>query len=151
MSESADAYLVSWAQITIDGQPAAAVSSLEPGCHLSWSGRPICNLQSAEITGHDLHLALHRTFPKMRFCEGLGAEEPVIGPEMTLTDGLSRYRAMLVELIELARPLLMFKGALPNEWIELRVLTLEEAATPEVAAPAMNPNARIAKRAVRAR
>lgn len=117
-------YLIPWSQTKIDGLRGAPVARIEPGVRWGWFGEPVALANaSADIDSTDidvLHRIAARALPRL-IGRSLDVDAALFERSITLFDGRRRYVATLVEVAEVARPLLMFIGALPPKNVDLVV------------------------------
>ena len=121
-------FVMSWAQTEVDGLAAAPVSSLEDGAVWIWRGEPVridgasaygAGLSFESGDGHRLRAAQSARRIVSRALAMEGVRTPFIDEDVgfdrsfTVTDGLNEWVATLIEMPEIARPLLMFAGKLP--------------------------------------
>lgn len=131
MTSLAGAHLVAWSQTRIDARRPGPVAALRPGAMWEWRGRaipvtaspawPDAILDDAALLG-----AIRRALPAARFREGLDSEAPVLDRCVTLVHATAVYEALLVELVELARPLILFRDSLPPQGESLRVADVSD-------------------------
>ncbi|MEO1239789.1 MAG: Hint domain-containing protein [Pseudomonadota bacterium] len=120
------AYLVPWSQTTVDGMVGAPVGRLEFGVAWSWRGfaQPLdVKLESGvrAVSDADLQMAIRQIVGRHLAALDLG-EDPTTERAFTVSDGRRRYEARLIDVAELARPLILFSGALPPAGQQLRVV-----------------------------
>ncbi|MGI1662591.1 hypothetical protein ACRDNQ_10160 [Palleronia sp. KMU-117] len=129
MTSSADAHLVGWSQTRIDARRPGPVADLRPGAIWEWRGRAIpLTAGTGAFADHTLLLAaIRKVLPAARFREGLDAEAPVLDRCVTLVHAAAVFEAVLVELAELARPLILFRDGLPPQGEPLRVAGAADA------------------------
>ena len=120
------AYLVPWSQTLVDGLAGAPVGRLEFG--VSWSlstdaqpieiqgdfggfegASPMLNAAVRQIVGHSVAVL---------DADAIDRDERAF----TVSDGRRRYDARLIDVAELARPLILFLGGLPPAGQQLRVV-----------------------------
>ncbi len=121
-------FVISWTQTEIDGLRAAPPAALEAGVSWRWNGRavrvdgPDNVLTLGTPLGGDAMRArasaaarrlLGRAVPPARARSGSGFEDATFGDHFTVTDGKRLWTANLLEVSEVARPLIVFTGALP--------------------------------------
>jgi hypothetical protein len=99
--------------------------------------RPDDILDDAVLLG-----AIRRALPAARFREGLDSEAPILDRCVTLVHGSVVFEALLVELVELAHPMILFGDGLPPPGEGLRVARVGDvprqpwsAGVPDLPAP----------------
>ena len=125
-------YLLPWSNTEIEGLRGAPVARLEAGACWSWSGEPLvlCSATQAAISGCPDTLRRHaiRALPRLighafpNPSAMLDAEAAVSNLNFVLSDGRRRYKVTTIELPELARPLLLFIGAMPPRNRQLKIV-----------------------------
>ena len=121
-------FVIAWSQTDIDGLSGAPVSALDRGACWSWRGEPVridgaSGLQGGE-DGTDAESLRRRAAAGARRIVGRalvqeGVRTPFVEDQVdmeqsfVLTDGLRRWVATLIDMPEIARPLLMFLGEMP--------------------------------------
>lgn len=134
---SSGTFVVSWTQTEIDGLRAAPPAALEAGVEWRWRG------QAMRVDGPDDVLTLGtpigdeamrarasvaarrllgRAAPPVRAQSGAAFEDANLGESFTVTDGRKIWTANLLEVAEVARPLIVFTGSLPPRDAELWVV-----------------------------
>ncbi len=121
------AYVIPWTQTLVDGMAGAPVARLEVGVPWSWSGEAIpVYLNSRFETTQELSQAAAAT---VRHLLGPNAHSSQPGPgaldmsrSFSVSDGCRRYLATLIELPEIARPLLLFVDEAPPPHTKLRIV-----------------------------
>ncbi len=131
-------FVISWAQTALDGLRGAPQAALTAGAKWRWRGRAErldgCGdlLTLDAPLGHDIlhaHAAsavrriYGRTLPPARVQFGSEVEDPLHTRLATFSDGVRSWTATLIDVIELARPLLVFHGAMPPPDTDLQVVT----------------------------
>ena len=121
-------FVISWTQTEVDGLRGAPLSALEAGVTWRWTGTPTRVDGPADLLpldhalGHDELQAraaaaarriLGRALHPARAQSGGTFDDALLNHAFKITDGRRIWSAMLVEVAELARPLLMFVGTLP--------------------------------------
>jgi hypothetical protein len=129
MTGRAGAHLVAWSQTRIDQRRPGPVADLRPGVRWEWHGRAIPLHHVAIDDDRVLWRAILRHLPAARLRDGLVGEMPFLDRALTLIHNSSIYDAVLVELVDLARPMILFRDGLPPEGVALLV-----------AAPASHPH-----------
>jgi hypothetical protein len=133
MSASEGAHLVAWTQTRVDSRRPGPVADLRPGVLWDWRGRAI----PVPALGDDdnrLLQSLRRVLPAARVREGMGGESPVLDRRFRLVHATAIFDAVLVELVDLARPMILFRDGLPPQGDTLRVVAWDDPVLP--AAPA---------------
>ncbi len=130
-------FVVSWSQTEIDGLTGAPVAAIEAGVSWRWSGHAVrvdgpedglIPLEGADAS--DLRaraaLAVRRvlsvSLPAVRARELSALDTPLLDRTFTVTDGTRAYEVTLVEVAELARPLVMMMGSMPPKDTDLWVV-----------------------------
>lgn len=121
------AHLIPWSHTLIDGMSGGPVARLENGVSWSWVGSHtslIINDETCERFGLQ-EAALHAA--RQYLGGSANARLDVAGDILTertftVSDGAVRYEAILLELAELARPLVLFPDGLPPQDTLLRVV-----------------------------
>ena len=128
MASPKGTFVISWAQTEIDGIVAAPVSSLDAGAVWMWHGNPV-QIDGAtsrfpgqgvsETADHRRRAAASARRIVARALVLEGARTPFVDDVVefdrafVLTDGQRSWTATLIEMPEIARPLLMFAGHMP--------------------------------------
>lgn len=114
--------MVPWSQTKIDGMRSAPVGRLEIGAPWSWHGDPISLRQQ---TGFDLRAGVIDAARQL-LGPGVRLSDPTHSIEtdrsITLSDGLRAYTGTLVDVIEIAHPLVLFADGLPPRDVGLRIV-----------------------------
>ena len=120
--------VIAWAQTEIDGLRSGPISAIEPGATWRWSGRAIRVDRPGDILplggpiGQDdvetraamaVRRIMGKALPPGRAQWGEALSEPLLSNSFVLTDGTRSWTATLLEVPEVARPLLMFAGHVP--------------------------------------
>ncbi|MEM9708202.1 MAG: Hint domain-containing protein [Pseudomonadota bacterium] len=113
-------HAVPWSHTTIDNVRSAPIARIETGVSWSWDGYGVeVPLGDAASGEDDIRAAAARAVRRM-FGQslparkaGIDADDAVFERAFTISDGRRHYRAQMVELAEIARPLLVFTGPLP--------------------------------------
>lgn len=135
MASPQGTFVISWAQTEVGGIVGAPVASLDAGAHWIWRGEPVridgaTHYSGGHSDGTDLHrrraaASARRIVSRALALEGVRtpfADEVMeFERTFTLTDGQSSWTATLIEMPEIARPLLMFAGAMPPRDIPLTI------------------------------
>jgi len=124
-------FVISWTQTQIDGLRAAPPSALDVGAVWRWAGEPVRIenpplYDDMELDTLHAHAAVAaRRLLGHSVASGLAPslDDPLIKSSFTVTDGTSVWRAALIEVPELSRPLVMFTSQLPPRLTDLRVVT----------------------------
>ncbi len=121
-------FVISWTQTEIDGLRSAPVSALEAGAAWRWTGTPVRIDGPSDILplndplGQDALQARAATAARRllggridpaRAPTGGGFDADLFDRSFKITDGRTFWTATLVEVPDVARPLLMFLGAMP--------------------------------------
>ena len=127
-------FVISWSQTELDGQRSAAQSEVRVGSVWSWRGEAlrldgpteVLRLEMARSEG-DLRQRAARSVRKLVGAAGVApsaAASPaqLADKSFTLTNGIDRYTATLIEVAPGKAPLLMFVDELPPRDRELWVL-----------------------------
>ena len=122
-------FVISWSQTEVDGLSGAPVTALDEGAMWIWRGAPV-QIDSA-ITGPTLRATRggHEIYRKRAAASARrivsralvqeGVRTPFIDDvaefdrSFTVSDGHRTWTATLIDMPEIARPLLMFAGAMP--------------------------------------
>ena len=130
-------FVISWSQTEIDGLAGAPVTSLDAGAMWSWKGEPV-RIDSAAggLSGvscpeaRELHRKRAAASARRIVARALvqeGVRTPFVDDmvefdrSFSITDGHRSWTATLIEMPEVARPLLMFAGAMPPSGTPLYV------------------------------
>lgn len=126
MTASDGAHLVAWTQTRVDCRRPGPVADLRPGVMWDWHGRaiPVPALRDADDTR--LFNAIRRVLPATRLRDGLDGEMPVLDRRFRLVHASAVFDAILVELVELARPMILFRDGLPPQGDPLRVVAWDD-------------------------
>ncbi|NRA98313.1 MAG: Hint domain-containing protein [Rhodobacteraceae bacterium] len=136
MAGALGTFVVSWAQTRLDGRAAGPVGCISVGCKWSWRGEAVrldgakmqlgSDLVDPEFIRRQAATAMRQlkggALPASVFCDAALIETPVHDRTFALTDGRQRYTATLLEVPELAKPLVLFVGYLPPKDSELWVI-----------------------------
>ena len=128
MTGSIGAHIVSWAQTRIDARRPGPVADLRPGVKWEWRGRPI-PVPSNSDDDRAISRAILGILPATRFRDGLDGELPLLDRRVTLIHRTAVFEATLVEITDLARPMILFRHALPPQGEPLRVTAPAELHT----------------------
>ncbi len=145
-------FVISWSQTDIDGLRSPPLSAVEVGASWSWSGHPVQLDGPGDplILTSDGDTTLRRhavaavrslvggALPPVRPMHGQEFADPELDRFFHVTDGRRTYAVTLVDVAEVARPLLMFVGQLPPRGQRLRIvrgLEPEEVVTRFTEAP----------------
>lgn len=135
-------FVIPWGQALLDGLRGGPASAIAPGSVWRWRGRPVrldgagdvLTLDSA--AGQERLHAQAASAVRRIYGRRLPPVRPAVGREIGLpgaagcfsvSDGTRAWRAELIEVTELARPLVMFQGAMPPPDVDLRVIAAPEA------------------------
>jgi hypothetical protein len=152
MASPEGTYVISWAQSEVDGIAAAPVASLDEGAYWIWRGEPV-RIDGASGFRNDLRFGHQDSYRKRaaasarRIVSRALVMEGVRTPysefmadfdrTFRVTDGQSDWMVTLIEMAEIARPLLMFTGQLPPRDVPLRICSgVAAKALPSVIADA---------------
>ena len=132
MSGAAGAHIVPWSQTLVDGMAGAPVGRIEVGASWAWSGDALAlNVSDDTSRMHDVSQAALRSVRRL-FGPGVRGVGPQLdtGSErkFTVSDGHRRYTATLIEVAEIARPILLFCDGLPPADQRLRIVDCTGAA-----------------------
>lgn len=125
-------FVVPWSQTSIDGLRSAPPARLESGAGWSWQGdavalasasNEIATTDPSELQRYALR-ALPRLLGRQVPSAGLTitGEPAVFDRTFTVADGCRRYTLTMVDLAELARPLLLVLGDLPPRGRPLQIV-----------------------------
>jgi hypothetical protein len=121
MAGQVGAHLVAWSQTRIDSRRPGPVADLRPGVRWEWRGRAIPLQDVAVEDDRGLWRAIQRIVPAPRLRDGLVGDPPVLDRAIKLVHHTSIYDARLVELADLARPMILFREGLPPQGVQLLV------------------------------
>ncbi len=128
MARPEGTFVISWAQIEIDGLSGAPVASLDSGAVWIWRGEPVRIDGAAGFPGgwpgetFETHRRRAAASAKRIVARALvqeGVRTPFVDEVIefdrafSVTDGHRSWTATLIEMPEIARPLLMFTGQMP--------------------------------------
>ncbi len=130
-------FVISWSQTEVDGLSGAPVASLEKGTMWRWNGDPVqidaalgtppvANSPEARDSQRRRAAASARRIVARALVQE-GVRTPFVDDvaefdrAFTVTDGHRRWTATLIDMPEIARPLLMFAGAIPPAGMPLLV------------------------------
>ena len=128
MASPAGTFVISWAQTEVDGIVAAPVASLDAGAVWMWHGTPVqidgasgrfSGQGIAETADHRRRAAASARRIVARALVLEGVRTPYVDDVVefdrafVLTDGQNSWTGTLIEMPEIARPLLMFTGQMP--------------------------------------
>jgi hypothetical protein len=130
MSASDGAHLVAWTQTRVDLRRPGPVADLRPGVLWDWRGRAIPVPALRDEDDHRLLQSLRRVLPAARFREGIAGESPLLDRRFRLVHATAVFDAVLVELVELARPMILFRDGLPPQGDTLRVVAWDDPVLP---------------------
>ena len=122
-------FVISWSQTEVDGLSGAPVSAIEEGAMWMWRGDPVqidgalggpMGAARAEEREHYRKRAAasaRRIVSRALVQEGVRMPSMDVSAEFdrafAVTDGHRKWTATLIDMPEIARPLLMFAGAMP--------------------------------------
>lgn len=129
-------FVISWSQTEIDGLKSPPVAAVDIGASWSWSGHPVQIDGPADplILTNDGDDLLRRravsavrslvsgALPPVRPMHGEDFAEPEFDRSFKVFDGRRSYVVTLVDVAEVARPLLMFTGHMPPPGVRLRII-----------------------------
>jgi len=128
MAGTPGTFVISWSQTELDGLRGAPTSALEVGATWRWRGDavridgpgdvmtlgdPLGQAELHERAARAARRILGVSLPPVRPQSGRGFEDTLLGNTFAVTDGRASYLITLIEVPEVARPLLMFTGAIP--------------------------------------
>jgi hypothetical protein len=135
-------FVISWSQTEIDGLSGSPITAVEKGAAWRWQGAPVRIDGASEVGGThssgDTKSIRRRAAAGARRIVGRalvqeGVRTPFIDDDVTfdqsfiLTDGSQRWVATLIDMPEIARPLLMFVDELPPKEQPLWIVEALEA------------------------
>ncbi|MEL6170237.1 MAG: Hint domain-containing protein [Pseudomonadota bacterium] len=138
-------YVISWSQTETDGLPAAPVSALEVGSVWRWDGVATRvdgpddilllgpTAQSTDIrtrAARTVRRAIAASVPSGRARDYGAMAEPDFDRSFTVTDGHVAYTLTLIDVPELARPLVLMEGRVPPSGREYWVVRALEMPRP---------------------
>lgn len=144
MTGTRGTFVIPWSQTELDGLKGAPTSALEVGATWRWRGEAVRIDGPGDLIelGHPLGQAeLHEraaraarrilgvSLPPVRPQSGNGFEDTLLGNSFAVTDGRASYIITLIEVAEVARPLLMFIGQMPPRETDLWIARGIEAET----------------------
>ena len=130
-------FVVSWSQTQIDGLSGAPAAAIEVGAIWRWSGHAVRvdgpgdvleldqNDSGAALRAHAAKVvrrAVSGAIPAARTLELASLDVPALDRHFTVTDGKRAYAITLIDVAELARPLVMMVGVLPPTDTDLWVV-----------------------------
>lgn len=138
-------FVISWSQTEIDGLSGAPASSLDAGAMWIWRGEPVrIDGATGGVRGaypnesREMHRRRAAASARRIVARALvqeGARTPYTEEAMefdrsfTLSDGRRNWVATLIDMPEIARPLLMFAGSMPPRDVPLCITQGIEAPT----------------------
>lgn len=139
-------HVIAWSQTEIDGLRSAPLGAIESGACWRWNGEAVRidgpqgvlvlgdHRETEELrrrAGHAVRRLVGRVLPVAQSASRSDLDEPLFHQSFKVTDGRRQFTATLIEIAEVARPLLMFLGEMPPSQTDLWVVEgLEEAALP---------------------
>ena len=137
MAGSQGTFVISWSQTEVEGLAGAPVTSLDEGAMWIWRGAPV-QIDAALSGCADLRFQDERELYRKRAAASArrivaralvkeGARTPfaddvaAFDRSFSVTDGHRTWTATLIDMPEIARPLLMFAGAMPPSDVPLFV------------------------------
>ncbi len=127
-------FVISWSQTELDGQQAASLAEMRIGSLWSWRGEAVCVDGPTEVLrlemANDENALRQRAARSARKLVGAAREAsplerrsaPLAEASFSITDGVSRYTATLIEPTPGKAPLLMFVDELPPRDRELWIV-----------------------------
>ncbi len=130
-------FVISWSQTEVDGLSGAPVTALDEGAMWIWRGNPVqidgafsglvlaARSEEREMYRRRAAASARRIVSRALVQEG--ARMPFVDDAaefdraFTITDGHRTWTATLIDMPEIARPLLMFAGAMPPVDVPLMV------------------------------
>jgi hypothetical protein len=125
-------FVISWSQTEVDGLAGGPVGAIEVGASWRWRGSPVRIDGPNDVlvlTGHEgeselrarASRAVRRIVGNTRAGRGLlpDYDEPLFDRYFVVSDGRRSFPITLIDLPEVARPLLLFLGELPPEETDL--------------------------------
>ncbi|QMU58228.1 MAG: hemolysin-type calcium-binding protein [Boseongicola sp.] len=120
-------YVISWSQTEIDGFTGSPLAALAKGSSWQWSGKTVrvdgatgfgaVNDTSSEKLRRNAAASARKLVGRALVQEGVRTpfleEDVALDQSFTITDGSQSWVATLIDMPEIARPLLMFVGAMP--------------------------------------
>ena len=137
MASPEGTYVISWAQTEVDGIAAAPIASLDEGAIWIWRGEPVridgaTGFRPEFPAGRDEAHRKRAAASARRIVSRALAMEGVRTPysefmaefdrSFRVTDGQREWTVTLIEMTEIARPLLLFSGQLPPRDIPLTIV-----------------------------
>ncbi len=130
-------FVISWSQTEIDGLRSPPLAAVDDGAIWSWTGHAVqvdAPGLSPDHAGSDDELLRRRAvravrslvgnaLPPVRPVSGHDFGEPELDRSFLLTDGRRTFSVTLVEVAEVARPLLMFVDGFPPRDTDLRIVS----------------------------
>lgn len=135
-------FVIAWSQTDIDGYSGTPVSALERGACWRWRGEPVridgasglgggAGGLDAEGLRRSAAAGARRIVGKALVQEGVRTpfveDDVEMDQAFVLTDGTQRWIATLIDMPEIARPLLMFVGQMPPRGVTLWIAEGVEA------------------------
>lgn len=142
MARPRGTFVISWSQTEIDGLSGSPIAALEKGAAWRWSGVPVRIDGTSDIDEPPASLdrdsirrqaaaGARRIVSRALVQEGVRTpfvdDDVTLDQALTLTDGCRRWVATLIDMPEIARPLLMFVGELPPQGQQLWIVDSLEA------------------------
>ncbi|MDA8585434.1 Hint domain-containing protein [Rhodobacteraceae bacterium] len=138
MASPEGTFVISWSQTEVEGLSGAPVTALDEGAMWTWRGTPVQIDAALGGRTHALTHNEHELYRKRAAASARrivaralvkeGARIPFIDDvaefdrAFTVTDGHRTWTATLIDMPEIARPLLMFAGSMPPEGLPLIVV-----------------------------
>ena len=134
MARPQGTFVISWSQTEIDGLSGSPIAALEKGAAWRWKGVPVridgtsevsepYSGTSADSIRRQAAAGARRIVGRALVQEGVRTpfvdDDVTLDQAFTLTDGCRRWVATLIDMPEIARPLLMFAGEIPPQGRQL--------------------------------
>ncbi len=135
-------FVITWSQTETDGLASAPVSSVEVGATWRWRGQPVRIDGPGEILVLDqpegaaelrrraaraVRRIVGNVAPRIQAGSAAVDNEPLFDRYFEVSDGRRTYLVTLIDVDDLARPLLLFTGFLPPEDTDLWVVRQVDA------------------------
>lgn len=134
-------FVISWSQTEVDGLFGAPIGAIERGVCWRWRGTPVRIDGPNDVlvlSGHEGERELRAraaraarkivgsALPVQGFDPLSDPDSPVFERYFVVTDGLRSFPVTLIDMPDIAQPLLLFLGALPPEETDLWVVQCVE-------------------------